>query len=406
MLDFTISDLKKIKKIHFIGIGGIGVSALARIMNSRGYEVVGSDLKKSALTQTLETEGIKVLYSQVSENISSDIGLIVKTSIVKDNEETLKAKEFGIPIMIRGEFLSLISNEYNLIAVAGSHGKTTTSALTTYVLKTLREDVSFNVGGILSNFNTNSEIKEDGIFVTEADESDGSFLNLKPNISILNNLDPEHLDHYGSFDNLKLAFKEFYDKSNNVIWNIDDENLKSVFLPTTSVSGRHRGTPPTTSVVGKNTFGFSMDAYYRAENIIENGFESSFDLLIDNKVIKNYTIPLTGKYNVLNVVAVIAAIDKLDLINILDLDFSDFKGVKRRFELIYKNKEKNISLYDDYAHHPIEMEALFENILRNEKMVILYQPHKYTRTRDSFDGIVKTLKMPKNLIILKANFLA
>lgn len=382
MINFTIDNLKNIKTIHFIGIGGIGVSALARIMKAKNYTVTGSDLKSSELTKNLENEGIKVFYSQVASNITPNVELIVKTSAVKENEETIRAKKLNIPILIRGEFLSLISNEYNLIAVAGSHGKTTTSALITYALKNLRNDISFNVGGILSNFNTNSEIKEKGIFVTEADESDGSFLNLLPNITLLNNLDPEHLDHYGNFENLKKAFLNFSKQSKITIWNTDDKNLKSIFS------------------VGI-TFGFSDNAVYTPKNIEEKGFTTYFDLYKNNKKIKKYELPLTGKYNVLNTVAAIASIDQLDDINILDLDFSDFKGVKRRSELIYKNKEKNISLFDDYAHHPIEMEALFKNILRKENIIILYQPHRYTRTRDSFDEIVRVLKMPKNLVLLK-----
>jgi UDP-N-acetylmuramate--alanine ligase len=359
-------------------------------MKSKNYDVSGSDLKPSELTKALEKEGIKVFYSQISNNITSNIELIVKTSAVKENEETIKAKEFNIPILIRGEFLSLISNEYNLIAVAGSHGKTTTTALVTYALKKIRDDISFNVGGILSNFNTNSQIKESGIFVTEADESDGSFLNLLPKIAILNNLDPEHLDHYGNFDNLKKAFQNFANQSNIFVWNIDDKNLSSVLSQ--SPKGR---------VVVKNTFGLSKDAFYTAKNIVEENFTTYFDFYKGNEKIKRFEIPLTGKYNVLNTVGAISAIDKLDIINILDLDFSDFKGVKRRSELIYKNKEKKISLYDDYAHHPIEIEQLFHNILREKNIVILYQPHRYTRTRDSFGEIVRVLKMPKNLVVLK-----
>jgi len=385
MTNFNIETLKKIKKIHFIGIGGIGVSALARIMNSRGYKITGSDLKTSELTKTLETEGIKVFYSQISSNITPDTELIVKTSAVKENKETIKAKELNIPILLRGEFLSLISNEYNLIAVAGSHGKTTTSALITYALKNLKTDVSFNVGGILSNFNTNSEINENGIFITEADESDGSFLNLLPNIALLNNLDPEHLDHYGNFENLKIAFKKFSEQSKITVWNADDKNLKSIFSNENS----------------EFTFGFSENAFYTPKNIEENGFTTYFDLYKDNKKIKRYELPLTGDYNVINTVAAIASIEQLKTINISDLDFSDFKGVKRRSELIYKNKEKNISLYDDYAHHPVEMKELFKNILRKKNIIILYQPHRYTRTRDSFDELVNVLKMPENLVILK-----
>lgn len=404
MINFTIDNLKNIKKIHFIGIGGIGVSALARIMKAKNYIVTGSDLKSSELTKNLENEGVKVFYSQISSNITSDVELIVKTSAVKENEETIKAKSLNIPILIRGKFLSLISNEYNLIAVAGSHGKTTTTALITYALKNLIDNISFNVGGILSNFNTNSEIKENGIFITEADESDGSFLNLLPNIAILNNLDPEHLDHYGNFENLKKAFLDFSTQAKVTVWNIDDENLKSFLDKRITTPSNIRGRFPQqklNSKLSKLTFGFSKNAFYTAKNIKENGFTTYFDLYKGNKKIKNYELPLTGKYNVLNAVGAIASIDQLNTINISDLDFSDFKGVKRRSELIYRNKEKNISLYDDYAHHPIEMEELFNNILRKENIIILYQPHRYTRTRDSFDEIVKVLKKPNNLVILK-----
>lgn len=382
-MTFTIENLKKIKKIHFIGIGGIGVSALARIMKHKNYEVTGSDLKSSNLTKQLQKEGIKVFYNQIDENITKDVELVVKTSAVKSNPETKKAQKLNIPILNRGEFLSIISNEYNLISVSGSHGKTTTSALITYALKQIKSEVSFNVGGILSNFNTNSDIKDSGVFVTEADESDGSFLNLYPNISLINNLDPEHLEYYGNFENLKKAFKKFSKQSNITIWNKEDKNLKTFMNDY------------------KITFGLNENAYYYAKNIKENLMSTTFDFYKDNKKIKEFNIPLTGIYNVLNTVGAIGAVDQLKNINIMDLDFSGFKGVKRRCECVFQNKVKNISFYDDYAHHPIEISELFKNILRNERIVILYQPHRYSRTRDNFNEIVEVLKMPKNLVVLK-----
>ena len=374
-------DLNKIKKIHFIGIGGIGVSALAKIMKFKGLEVTGSDLKSSEITKSLENIGIKVFYTQTKNNIDKYVDLVVKTSAVKENEETLKAKELNIPVLKRGEFLALISNNYKLVAVAGSHGKTTTSALIVYVLKNLGENISFNVGGILSNYNTNSNLEEEGIFVTESDESDGSFLMLEPYIAVLNNLDPEHLDHYGSFENLKKAFKKFSDKSNMVVWNLDDKNFRSMNLEGI-------------------TFGFDERADYRALNIKENDIYSFFDLYVKNKFVRKIKVPLKGIYNIYNVLGVIAVFDMLGF-DLKYIDFTGFKGVKRRSELVYKNDKKNIYFYDDYAHHPVEIEALFKNILRKNNVVVLYQPHRYTRTRDNFKEITEVLKLPERLIILK-----
>ncbi len=391
MMDFT-----NIKKIYFIGIGGIGVSAIARIMKKRGFEVVGSDLKESEITKTLEKEGIEIFYQQKKEQIDSSIDLVVKTAAVKSNEETIKAEELNIKILLRGEFLSIIANQYNLIAVAGSHGKTTTSSLLTVALKNIREDVSFNIGGIVSNYGTNSDIKEDGIFVTEADESDGTFLKLLPYVAILNNLDPEHLDYYGNFENLKKAFYDFAYSSRVVVWNGDDKNLKSIFAETCSLNG----------YVKFISFGFDNSNNYRVKDIIENGFTTTFSVLKDGIPLRDtpFTIPMLGKHNVLNALAAIVAIDQNDLnpTDIDKVDFSNFTGTKRRFELIFKDKDREISYYDDYAHHPKEMNALFETILNDKyRTIILYQPHRYTRTRDSFNEIVEVLKKVPYLIILK-----
>lgn len=375
-------DFNKLNKIYFIGIGGIGVSALARICKSRGLNVSGSDSKESELTKELINEGIVINYNHKSENITNDIDLVVKTSAVKENDETLKAKELNIPVVLRGTFLSFIANQYNLIGISGSHGKTTTTALTTFIFKQFYNDTSFNIGGILKNYNSNSQINNGKYFVTETDESDGSFLELFPKTAVLNNLDYEHIEHYGTFENLKKAFVQFANQSEIVIWNKDDEILNKL-----------------SPEFKKENYSFGIkNADFVIKDIEAIEFGTKFKLEYKDNLF-SFNIPLQGFHNVYNATAslISAYLAKIDLNKI---DFSTFAGTKRRFELVYSHNKINI--YDDYAHHPNEIKAFFNTALQKPKRtIIIFQPHRYTRTRDNFNEFVNVLKMPKNLIVLK-----
>ncbi|MBN2694918.1 UDP-N-acetylmuramate--L-alanine ligase [bacterium] len=376
-------DFLPYKHIFFIGIGGIGVSALARICKQKGIKVSGSDSTKSELTSELEKEGIKIYYSHKKENIENTVDLVVKTSAVKENEETIEAKKRGIELLSRGAFLAIIANKYRLIAIAGSHGKTTTSSLTAFGMSKTSDLISFNIGGILPNFKTNSFISDSEFFITESDESDGSFLYLKPEIAVITNLDPEHLDYYGSFEKLKEAVIQFANSSKFVIWGYDSQNLKEIskYFKSPNIS-----------------FGFDKNSDFVIEKTENSPLKLNFKLNSEN-INKTVSFPLIGDYNALNGGAVALL---FSVLNINLPDFSDFLGVKRRMERVYYSKTKNISFYDDYAHHPKEIDALVSTLLSfSEKLIIIFQPHRYTRTRDSFNDFTNVLSKIPNLIVLK-----
>ncbi len=389
MLDI---DFLPYKHIFFIGIGGIGVSALARICNQKGIKISGSDSTKSELTVELEKEGTEIFYSHKKENITQTVDLVVKTSAVKENEETIEAKKREIKLLSRGAFLSIIANKYRLVAVAGSHGKTTTSSLIAFGMSKIFDLISFNIGGILPNFKKNSHISESEFFVTESDESDGSFLYLKPEIAVITNLDPEHLDYYGSFDKLKEAVVQFANSSKFVIWGYDSQNLIEIskYFESPNIS-----------------FGFNDNSDITIEKIdnsplklklLSKKLANSNSISLSN-INKEISFPLIGDYNALNGGAVALL---FSILNINVPNFSDFLGIKRRMERIYYSETKNISFYDDYAHHPKEIEALVSTLLTlPEKLVVIFQPHRYTRTRDSFHEFTDVLSKIPNLIVLK-----
>lgn len=375
-------DINQLKKIFFIGIGGIGVSALARMMVLRGIDVSGSDLKLSEITDSLEELGVTIYGDQQGDHITDDLDLIVKTAAVKENSETLRAKELGIPVVDRGVFLAWIANEYRLIAIAGSHGKTTTTGMTTYLLQQYGE-VSYNIGGVLLDFNKNAHIGDTEFFVTESDESDGTFLHLNPEIAILNNLDPEHLDHYGTYDVLKEAFIQFSKGAQKTLYCKDDPDVREIIA-----LGEIDGV----------SFSIDQDADYRGEIIAEHPFSTDVVIHYRGKQ-KAITVPIPGKHNVRNALASFGALDLVG-IELEPLKLKSFKGVKRRLECLYN--KNGLAFYDDYAHHPEEMKALWNGLKGdNRRKIVLFQPHRYSRTRDHFDQIVTALGMFDHLILLK-----
>ena len=374
--------------VHFVGIGGIGMSAIAEMLPSLGVKVQGSNDKENANTRRLQQMGIPVFIGHKSENLNGCDSVVISSAIHPDNVELLAAKEQGIPVGHRSEMLAELLRFKKSICVAGSHGKTTTSSLIAQILLSAGIDPSYIIGGILSKQKSNAAAGQGAWLVAEADESDGSFLKLPTTISVVTNIEPEHLDYYKTFDREKLAFQTFLAQTafyGACVVCADDPVIREI-LP--EIKGRR-----------VLTYGFAGSADVRAENIRVDGMKTTFDVVIrdrDNTLnYKDISFSLMGKHNILNTLAAIAAtyvvgVKQSDVQKALD----EFQGIERRLTL--RGTERNVAVYDDYGHHPSEIKAsiaaLKEHI--SGRLVAVFQPHRYTRFQnlwmefmDAFDGV-------------------
>ena len=363
--------LNNISTVYFLGIGGIGMSALARYFKLNGCAVSGYDKTKTPLTTTLESEGLNIHYTPDVNLIPSNVDLVVYTPAVSDkNPEWISILDQGLNKMKRAEVLGLISNSGQCLAVAGTHGKTTTSAILAHIFKSAFGEVTAFVGGILSNYNTNFLYgDQNDFFVVEADEFDRSFLHLKPQVAVINSVDADHLDIYGAKDELLKSFQDFAANVNSggtLIVNAAIPNLFNV--------------PNVKSM----TFGIDTNADYIAKNINITEGTYVFDFHHPQGVITQMSLALPGKHNIENAIAASAI---ATICGISDEEIAKgigtFKGVKRRFE-ITKNKEGVIYI-DDYAHHPTEISSVLKSareMYANKKLTVIFQPHLYSRTRD------------------------
>jgi UDP-N-acetylmuramate--alanine ligase len=363
--------LGRTKRIHFVGIGGIGMSSIAELLHNQGLTISGSDMKKSEITQHLEDIGIQIVEGHMPENIG-DVDVVVRSSAVKDdNLEIMTAKKLRIPVIRRAEMLAEITRMSFSIGIAGTHGKTTTTSMVGIMLEKAKLDPTIIVGGMVKNFGSNNLMGSGKYIVVEADEYDHSFLTLTPIIAGITNIDADHLDCYQSLDDIKSAFVTYAEKVpffGSVIACLDDKGVQSV-LPK----------------ITKNvmTYGFSKQADVRAENIEMIDFTSSYDLIFKNYKMGRIKLQVTGKHNILNSLLACGVGLELDIpfTSIQDGLF-EYKGVYRRFE--NKGTYKGISVFDDYAHHPTEIMATLDGFRdsTNRRIVVLFQPHLYSRTRD------------------------
>lgn len=363
--------LNNISTVYFLGIGGIGMSALARYFKLNGCAVSGYDKTKTPLTTTLESEGISIHYTPDVNLISKEVDLVVYTPAVStENPEWISILEQGINKMKRAEVLGLISNSGQCLAVAGTHGKTTTSAILAHVFKSAFGEVTAFVGGILSNYNTNFLYgNTNDYFVVEADEFDRSFLHLQPQIAVINSVDADHLDIYGKKDALLDSFQDFARKikpGGTLIMNADIPNSFEV------------------EGVKTTSFGIETNAEYVAKNIKITEGIYVFDFHHPLGVIKEMSLALPGKHNIENAIAASAI---ATLCGISDEEIKkairSFKGVKRRFEIT--RNVKGVVYVDDYAHHPTEISKVLESareMYLGKKLSVIFQPHLYSRTRD------------------------
>ena len=378
--------LAEIKSIYFSGINGIGMSGLAKILAKDGYEVYGSDIDRKPITDELEAMGVKVYIGQVEENMKGkNIDVFVySTAIRKTNPEYKYAVENNITMIKRGQLLAEIMNRFDGIAVAGTHGKTTTSSMMSVAL--LEKEPFIVVGGIIPEIHSNSKIGNSEYFVAEADESDNSFLFIKPKYAVVTNVEPDHLEHHGTFENIKKSFEQFIDSTERLILlckdTVEKEHLK---------------------FTNKNVAWYSLeseDAQIYAKDVEIKDGKTSYEVVKNGESLGRFTLTIPGKHNILNSLPVIylAHEFKCDM-NKVKEKIEEFKGANRRYQVIYDN---NLRIIDDYAHHPTEVSVTIEATKATEKgkVTVIFQPHRYTRTKFFLDGFVEALKKADDLMLL------
>jgi len=368
--------LGKRKNIHFIGIGGIGMSGMAELLHNLGHTISGSDLLESERTNHLEKIGIDINIGHSEKNIKG-IDLVVYSSAVKnDNCEIQKSKNINIPVIKRAEMLGeLLKVKTNSIAVAGTHGKTTTSSMLSVILNESNHNPTLIVGGIVQQFQSNTILGDGDTIIVEADEYDRTLLSLKPSMSIVTNIDYEHSDCYSDLDSLKKTFLTFINSTSfygiNAIY-YDDPNIKSII--------NHIKRPYI-------TYGKTAECNIRYENPSYNQTNSSFDLIINDNYHGECKLQVPGEHNILNSLAAISIAKELNIpIDIIKKGLYNYKGVKRRFEIKYVTNN-NITIVDDYAHHPAEINATIASAKSGweiNNLILVFQPHLYSRTKEFY----------------------
>jgi UDP-N-acetylmuramate--alanine ligase len=363
--------------IHFIGIGGIGMSGIAEVLLNLGYSVQGSDLRKSKITLRLSSLGAKIYYSHLKKNLKDASVVIYSSAILRDNVELAYSKEKGLPIVSRAEMLAELMRLKLNVVVAGSHGKTTTTSLAATLIESGDLDPTVINGGIVKAYGSNARLGEGDWMVVEADESDGSFNKLPVTMAIVTNVDKEHLDYYGSFSKLKKAFMNFISSVpfyGLAICCSDDKNLSKI-IP--EISDR--------KII---TYGFSEKAQIQIKNISFNRGVSRFDIddTINDIYLRDFRLPMVGEHNVLNACAAILVALQLSVpLKSIKNSLSEFDGVARRFSEV--GSHKGALIIDDYAHHPAEISAVIKAArqISKKRVIVVHQPHRFSRLRDLFD---------------------
>jgi len=385
---------ERYRVIHFVGIGGIGMSGIAEVLHNLGYEVTGSDLKASETMTRLKELGIKVFIGHKAENVDDAHVLVVSSAVSGDNPEVTEARRRAIPVIPRAEMLAEIARLKYSILVAGAHGKTTTTSLISTILANGSLDPTVVIGGRLKATGSNARLGQGEFLVAEADESDGSFLKLSPTIAVVTNIDREHMDFFRTMDSLKEAFLSFMNKVpfyGVSIVCIENEYLCEL-LP--SIHRRYL------------TYGLTREAELHAENIRKGFMSVSFEVFYKGKNIGSFDLPVPGIHNVLNSLAAIgiALVLKLD-VSLMKDALKGFSGIQRRLE--FKGEVDGIKIYDDYGHHPTEIKATLKAIkeglqisCQQGRLLVLFQPHRYTRTRDLIDDFSVSFSDADLLLVL------
>jgi len=376
--------------IHMVGICGSGMSGIAKILRQQGYQISGSDLHLNGSAESLSSLGIKLWEGHSDDYIDEQMDLVVISSAIKDNNpEVQKAKAMHIEVIKRGEMLARMHNRARGIAVAGAHGKTTTSSMLAVLLSDAGLDPTFAIGGELKGTHTNSRAGSGSLFVCEADESDGSFLALHPEIAVITNVEEDHLDHYESRQNLETAFQTFVNGvkpgGKAVLW-AGDPYLAGIKMPS-QVEPIYYGT-------------IDEDADYYFDKLVTDGPTSTFEVYFHQEKLGFLQLNLPGLHNVLNALAVVAVGHQLHLSwDYIRESVSQFQGARRRLEVT--GKTAGVTVMDDYAHHPTEVEATLKAVrqFHQGRMVVIFQPHRFTRTQALGDKFGPAFKESDLLIV-------
>lgn len=381
--------------VHFIGIGGIGMSGIAEVLHNLGHRVQGSDQADGANVQRLRAKGIEVHVGHTAENLGDAEVVVVSTAIKKDNPELVAAREKLLPIVRRAEMLAELMRFRNAIAIGGTHGKTTTTSMVAALLDAGGLDPTVINGGIINAYGTNARMGEGEWMVVEADESDGTFLKLPAEVAIVTNIDPEHLDHYGNFDAVRAAFRQFVEN-----------------VPFYGFGVMCLDHPEVQALVGRIedrkviTYGENPQADVRYSNVRLEGTHSIFDVEIRRRRtgrvfnFKDLRLPMPGRHNVANACAAIAVANRLDIAEeAIRKGLSSFGGVKRRFTLT--GTWNGVQMFDDYGHHPVEIKAVLKAAREacEGRIIAVHQPHRYTRLSSLFEDFANCFNDADTLLL-------
>ena len=376
--------------IHFVGIGGIGMSGIAELLLNLGYTVSGSDLKSSEITERLKRFGGLILKGHAEDHVGNADVVVVSSAVDADNPEVRAARQASIPVIPRAEMLAELMRLKYSIAVAGAHGKTTTTSIVSAVLDRGGLDPTVVIGGKLKSIGTNARLGEGDFIVAEADESDGSFLKMSPTIAVVTNIDREHLDHYPDLDAIKSAFLEFIDRIpfyGLAVLCLDNESVQSL-IP--EIKKRY------------TTYGMSTQADVQARNLIFEGLRSRFTLHHQGEPLGDIRLNLPGIHNVYNAMASVAVGFELGIpFETVKAALETVEGVQRRLEI--KGDVNGITIVDDYGHHPTEIKTTLQAAKEawpDRRMVVVFQPHRYSRTRALFDEFTRSFYQSDVLLVL------
>ena len=394
--DFHVPEMRRIRRIHFVGIGGSGMCGIAEVLLNQGYEISGSDITINASAKQLQKAGAQVFEGHSESNIEGADVVVKSSAVTFENLEIAAAVAHGIPVVRRAEMLAELMRYRHGIAVAGTHGKTTTTSLITAIFAADGRDPTFIVGGRVNSVGTNAQLGGSRYLVAEADESDASFLHLQPMVSVVTNIEADHMETYDfNFDRVKDTYIKFLHNLpfyGLAVLCVDDEVIRSLLVQVAR---------PTL------TYGFSDDAAYRIRKVSNSQHQTHFVIdRPDELTSLDITLNIPGRHNVLNAAAAIAvASDEGIPDSAIVNGLQEFSGVGRRFEIIgdYPVKEGTAMLVDDYGHHPTEVKATIDAVRAGwpgKRLVMVFQPHRYTRTRDLFDDFVDVLSQVDVLIVL------
>lgn len=395
-----VPEMRRVRHIHFVGIGGAGMGGIAEVLANEGYEISGSDLAPNAVTQHLTRLGATIYYNHRPENVTDVSVVVVSTAVSQDNPEIIAAREARIPVIRRAEMLAELMRFRHGIAVAGTHGKTTTTAMLSSIYAEGGLDPTFVNGGLVKAAGTHARLGSSRYLIAEADESDASFLHLQPMVSIVTNIEADHMDTYqGDFENLKQTFINFLHNLpfyGRAILCVDDVVIRDL-IPR----------------VGRQitTYGFSEDADVRIASYEQHGAQGHFTLARHDKPLMRVTLNAPGRHNALNAAAAVAVaseegIEDQDILSALE----SFQGTGRRFDLLGEYPVQKVDgtqgtamLVDDYGHHPTEVDATIKAARAgwpDKQLVMIFQPHRYTRTRDLYDDFANVLSQVDVLLML------